>query len=139
MSSGKSQNGTPRDDFAHVENHWFRNPRGHDQWRSQSKNLGGKKFGDAKVFDFRRITLFCLEKRLSKHAITIVSKIWGDMAPFAPLATPMVTTLPGASRSFKIRPCWYARQPTFVVFANVRGLLRVVATSDCNNGPTSKF
>jgi len=35
------------------------------QWRSQPKNLGG-----GKMFDFRRITLFCLEKRLSKHKMT---------------------------------------------------------------------
>jgi len=27
----------------------------------------------AKMFDFRRITLFCLEKRLSKHKMTIFS------------------------------------------------------------------
>ena len=35
------------------------------QWRSQPKNWGGKKLGRAKMFDFRQITLFCLEKRLS--------------------------------------------------------------------------
>jgi len=35
------------------------------QWRSQPKN-----WGVAKMFDFRRITLFCLEKRLSKHKMT---------------------------------------------------------------------
>ena len=29
------------------------------------------------MFDFRRITLFCLEKRLSKHKMTIFSKNWG--------------------------------------------------------------
>jgi len=29
------------------------------------------------MFDFRRITLFCLEKRLSKHKITIFSKNFG--------------------------------------------------------------
>ena len=32
------------------------------QWRSQHKN-----WGSDKMFDFKRITLFCLEKRLSKH------------------------------------------------------------------------
>ena len=37
------------------------------------------------MFDFRRITLFCLEKRLSKHKITIYSKKLGDMVS---LATP---------------------------------------------------
>jgi len=39
------------------------------QWRSQPKNLGGPK-----VYDFMRITLFSLEKRLSKHKMTIFSK-----------------------------------------------------------------
>ena len=37
-----------------------------------------------KMFDFRRITLFCLEKRLSKHKMTIFSKNLGGMAPFPP-------------------------------------------------------
>jgi len=36
-----------------------------------------------KMFNFRRITLFCLEKRLSKHKMTIFSKTVGGMAPFA--------------------------------------------------------
>jgi len=40
--------------------------------------------GVAKIFDFRRITLFCLEKRLSKHKITLFSKIWGWLGPFGP-------------------------------------------------------
>ena len=36
--------------------------------------------------DFRRITLFCLEKRLSKHKMTIFSKNMVEgMAPFVPL------------------------------------------------------
>ena len=35
------------------------------------------------MFDFRRMTLFCLEKRLSKHKMTI--KIWGGDGPFGPL------------------------------------------------------
>jgi len=41
-------------------------------------------FWGTKMFDFRRITLFCLEKRLSKHKMTIFSKNLGGMAPFAP-------------------------------------------------------
>ena len=45
------------------------------------------------MFDFRRITLFCLEKRLSKHKMTIFSKIFGEDGPFGPpLATPMLMT-----------------------------------------------
>jgi len=39
----------------------------------------------AKMFDFTRITLFCLEKRLSKHKMTIFSKnLGGGMAPLPP-------------------------------------------------------
>jgi len=46
---------------------------------------GPKTFGGAKMCDFRRITLFCLENRLSKHKMTIFSKNLGGMAPLAPL------------------------------------------------------
>jgi len=38
------------------------------------------------MFDFRRITPFCLEKHLSKHKITIFSELLG--AGIAPLAPP---------------------------------------------------
>jgi len=34
------------------------------------------------MFDFRRITLFCLEKRLSKHKMTLFSKNLGGHGPF---------------------------------------------------------
>jgi len=41
------------------------------------------------MFHFRRIALFCLEKRLSKHKITIFSKNFFE--GFGPsLATPMI-------------------------------------------------
>ena len=41
--------------------------------------LGGK------MFDFRRITLFCFEKRFSKHKMTMYSKnLFGSMAPLPP-------------------------------------------------------
>ena len=36
------------------------------------------------MFDFRRITLFCLEKHPSKHKMTIFSKILRGMTPFPP-------------------------------------------------------
>jgi len=49
------------------------------QWRSQPKNFGG-----GKMFDFRRVTLFCLEKRFSKHKITIFSKNFGGPWPHWP-------------------------------------------------------
>jgi len=38
----------------------------------------------AKMVDFRRITLFCLEKHLSKHKMAIFSKNFGGMAPLSP-------------------------------------------------------
>jgi len=42
--------------------------------------------GVAKMFDFRRITLFCLEKRLSKYKMTIFFKIlWGSWRLLPPL------------------------------------------------------
>jgi len=42
------------------------------------------------MFDFWRITLFCLEKHLSKHKMTMFAKIWGGHGAFgSPLATPM--------------------------------------------------
>ena len=48
------------------------------------------------MYDFRRITLFYLERRLSKHKMTIFSKhLWETMAPLPPLATPM----PGGHQS----------------------------------------
>ena len=54
------------------------------QWRSQPKNLRAQKIlGRGKLFDFRRITLFCLEKCLSKHKITIRSiKLGEGHSPF---------------------------------------------------------
>jgi len=43
------------------------------------------------MFDFRRITLFCLEKHVSKLKMTIFSKnLEGAMAFMAPLPTPML-------------------------------------------------
>ena len=49
------------------------------QWRSQPKNLGG-----GEVYDFRRITLFCLEKRPSKHKMTVFSEHLGGAWPLSP-------------------------------------------------------
>jgi len=59
-----------------VKNYWST-----DQWRSHLENfLGGK------MFDTRRITLFSLQKSLSKHKTTIISKNLGGMAPLPPWA-----------------------------------------------------
>jgi len=43
------------------------------EWPAQ-KFGGGQKICGGKMLDFWRITLFCLEKRLSKHKIAIFSK-----------------------------------------------------------------
>ena len=44
------------------------------------------------MFDFRLITLFCLEKRVSKHKMTMFSKNFGWPWPlWPPLATPTVS------------------------------------------------
>ena len=51
----------------------------------------GKKIWGVKMFDCRRITLFCLGKRLSKHKITIFSKNFGG--PW-PLCSPGYTYAP---------------------------------------------
>jgi len=51
------------------------------------------------MFDFRQIPLFSLEKRLSMHKMTMVSKSFGGgMAPFAPLATSVEQS---ASKNYK--------------------------------------
>jgi len=61
------------------------------QRRSQLKNLGGAKIlRGATLFDFKRIKLFCLGKRLSKHKMTVCSKNLGGAWPhWLPLATAM--------------------------------------------------
>ena len=46
-----------------------------------SSGVATQKFGGSKMFDFRRITLFCLKKRLSKHKMTIFFKILGGHGP----------------------------------------------------------
>jgi len=43
-------------------------------------------FGEDKMFDFRRITPFCLGNRFSKEKLIYMSKIWGGHGL---LATPM--------------------------------------------------
>jgi len=37
------------------------------------------------MYDFSQITLFCLEKRLSKHKMTIFQKYWGEWPLWPPL------------------------------------------------------
>jgi len=70
--------------FTHFYNDYgYR--QGRCQWRSQPKNLGGaKKIGGVKMLDFRRITLFCLEKRFSTHKMTTFSENLGGHGLFGP-------------------------------------------------------
>jgi len=46
------------------------------------KIWGIQKFRGVKMFDFRQITLFCLEKHFSKHKMTMFSKNLGGYGPF---------------------------------------------------------
>jgi len=46
---------------------------------------GSKKLGRAKMLDFRRIALFCLKKRLSKHKMTVFTiNVGSTTAPMPP-------------------------------------------------------
>jgi len=51
-----------------------------------SCSAANPKIWGAKMFDFRRVTLFCLEKRLSEHKITIFSENF--VAGMYPLSSP---------------------------------------------------
>ena len=50
---------------------------------------GPKNLWGAKMFDFRRATVFCMEYRFSKHKMTRYSKNFGGHDPLGPVATPM--------------------------------------------------
>ena len=70
-----------------------------------SPKIGGKQIWGLKIFDFRRITLFCLEKRHLKHKMTLCSKNWGAWPLWPPLATPMfVTGLPTTATPCNVSP-----------------------------------
>ena len=43
-----------------------------------------QKFGGAKMFDFRRITLFCLENASQSTKWLLFPKIWGGPWPLLP-------------------------------------------------------
>jgi len=76
---------------------------------ASSKMWGGKNFGGAKMFDFKRITLFCLERHLSKHKMTICFNNLGAAWPiWPPLATPMLPTSFHESQYDR----WSSRMPT---------------------------
>jgi len=66
------------------ENHSEFSGWAHNQWRCQPENSGGQKGLRGKMFDVWRITLFCLEKRLSKNKMTIFSENLGGHGPFRP-------------------------------------------------------
>ena len=53
----------------------------HTSGVASPKIWGGQKIWGVKMFDFRRIILFCLEKRLSKHKMTIFQKFGGYGPP----------------------------------------------------------
>jgi len=49
-----------------------------------NSGVASPKIWGAKMFDFRRITLFCLKKRLSKHKTSTFSKNLGGHGPYGP-------------------------------------------------------
>ena len=59
------------------------------QWRSQTQIFLGE------MYDFRRTAtaLFCLEKSLSKHKMTVFQNFWGAWPLCPPLATPMISSV----------------------------------------------
>jgi len=62
------------------------------------------------MFDFRRIALFCLEKRFSKHKMTIFSENFWGLGSFGPrLAMPM--------RVLSWFQCWQAMLVASCLFA----------------------
>jgi len=64
---------------------WLRLNRLRTSGVTSSEILGGQKIWVGKMFDFRRITLFCLEKRFSKHKMTVFSKnLVGGHGSFGP-------------------------------------------------------
>jgi len=79
------------------------------QWRSQLKNFGG-----SKMYDFRRITLFCLENRLSKQKMTIFQKFWGGMVPLPPgnaYAPVPASFFPSSAKTISPSPIGVTRRP----------------------------
>jgi len=48
----------------------------------ESSGVASPKFLVGEMFDFRRLALFCSEKRLTKHKMTIFSKHLGGHGPF---------------------------------------------------------
>ena len=74
--------------------------------------MGPKKLGWPKSFDFRRVTPFCLEKRLSKHKMAIFSKNCGSMAPLPPWLRPCCVT---GVRQFRLEPAQHSLLELFSV------------------------
>jgi len=69
---------------------WFIHQRGCYSGVASPKIWGTKMFWRGKMFYFRLITLFCLEKRVSSTKWIYFLKICGGHGPFGPsLATPM--------------------------------------------------
>ena len=69
--------------------HWTATPgilcQGLKEWtRASCTGVASPKIFWGKMFDFMRITQFCLENRLSKHKMTIFSKNLRGHGPFRP-------------------------------------------------------
>ena len=104
----------------------------------------GKKIGGGKMLDFRQITLFCLEKRLSKHKMAIFSKNLEGHGHFGPPpATPMPTFFKESHMFFYLCS---KKTNTLHLYCmcgdiktlkhNVRTTLQLLAYQDCKNSHT---
>jgi len=68
------------------------------------------------MFNLRRITLFCFDKRLSKHKMTILSKNFGGHGPFGP---PWLRLCFAPARKFSA----YATDPSPILYDAVPHIL----------------
>jgi len=72
-----------------------------NQTDSDVSSVASPKIWGAKVFDFRRITLYCFRYCLSKHKKTICSKtLWGPWSPRPPWLRLWVTWLSSVRRIY---------------------------------------
>ena len=77
------------------------------------------------MLDVRRITLFCLEKRLSKHKMTIFSKNLGRPWPlWPPLVTPMIFMI--LQKTYIFPKSFYAVASRVDPVSEVRGAISVI-------------
>jgi len=72
---------------------------------SAASGIASPKIWGDKTFDFRRINLFCVEKRLSKNKMTIFSKnFWGAWTLWPPGYAYVNGNCSGRRRCLRVKP-----------------------------------